>query len=303
MEVRFNHLRFLNANAEYPDASLVLLGCPFDGTASYQPGSRFAPNAIREASQAIESYSPDQDKDLSSIPFCDLGDLELPFGNTPVILDLINQAIDQVLNDRKVPITLGGEHLITLPVITAFKKYYPDLMVVHIDAHADLRAEYLGERLSHSTVMRRVLEMVGESNLIQIGIRSGTQEEFLLARRIGCQYKTNQGDLRCDINNQSDQSDLGGVLADIARKVQGKPLYISLDLDVLDPSVLPGTGTPEPGGLTFAQLIQILYTLQAGNVVGMDVVELLPYQTPHQVSSIVAAKIIRESILFYFAVP
>jgi agmatinase len=301
MEVRFNHLRFLDANAQYPAASLVLLGCPFDGTASYQPGSRFAPNAIREASQAIESYSPDQDKELSSIALCDLGDLELPFGNTPVILDLINQAIDQVLNDRKVPITLGGEHLITLPVITAFKKYYPDLMVVHIDAHADLRDDYLGERLSHSTVMRRVLEMVGEPNLIQLGIRSGTQEEFLLARRIGCQYKViDQDNLRGDL---SDQNDPRGTLADMARKVQGKPVYISLDLDVLDPSVLPGTGTPEPGGLTFAQLIQVLYTLREVNVVGMDIVELLPYQTFDQVSSIVAAKIIRESILLYFAAP
>lgn len=306
MEVRFNRLHFLNANAEYPAASLVLLGCPFDGTASYQPGSRFAPNAIREASQAIESYSPEQDKDLSSIALCDLGDLELPFGNTPIILDLINQAIDQVLNDRKVPITIGGEHLITLPVITAFKKYYPDLMVVHIDAHSDLREEYLGERLSHSTVMRRVLEVIGESNLIQVGIRSGTQEEFLLARQIGCQYKINQIDCQYKTNQidcqyKTNQSDLRGDLADIAQKVQGKPLYISLDLDVLDPSVLPGTGTPEPGGLTFAQLIQVLYTLRAGNVVGMDVVELLPYQTPHQVSSIVAAKIIRESILLYFS--
>jgi len=295
MEVRFNHLRFLNANAGYPAASLVLLGCPFDGTASYQPGSRFAPNAIREASQAIESYSPDQDKDLSGIALCDLGDLELPFGNTPIILDLINQAIDKVLNDRKIPITMGGEHLIALPVITAFKKYYPDLMVVHIDAHSDIREEYLGERLSHSTVMRRVLEVIGESSLIQVGIRSGTQEEFLLARQIGCQYKTNQCNLR--------GSDLRGDFADIAQKIQGRPLYISLDLDVLDPSVLPGTGTPEPGGLTFAQLIRILYTLRAENVVGMDVVELLPYQTPHQVSSIVAAKIIRESILLYFATP
>lgn len=297
MEVRFNHLRFLNANAEYPAASLVLLGCPFDGTASYQPGSRFAPNAIREASQAIETYSPDQDKDLSSIAFCDLGDLELPFGNTPIILDLINQAIDKVLNDRKIPITLGGEHLLSLPVITAFKKYYPDLMVVHIDAHSDLREEYLGERLSHSTVMRRVLEVIGESNLIQVGIRSGTMEEFLFARQIGCQYKTDQSDLIMG----SMGSDLRGDFADIAQKIQGKPIYISLDLDVLDPSVLPGTGTPEPGGLTFAQLIRILYALRAGNVVGMDVVELLPYQTPHQASSIVAAKIIRESILLYFA--
>lgn len=288
MEVRFNRLHFLDANAEYADASVVLLGCPFDGTSTYQPGSRFAPNAIREASWALESYSPDIDKDLSKMAFCDLGDLELPFGNTQRALDLISQAIDQVLNDGKVPITLGGEHLITLPVITAFQKYYPDLMVIHLDAHADLRDEYLGERLSHSTVMRRVLELVGDSHLIQVGIRSGSQEEFLLARRIGYQYKTHHKTCQGDIDT-------------IERKIQAQPVYISLDLDVLDPSALPGTGTPEPGGLSFHQLIQILSIFLSARVVGMDVVELLPYQTPHQVSSIVAAKIIREALLLYFA--
>ncbi|MEW5802635.1 MAG: agmatinase [bacterium] len=295
MEVRFNHLRFLNANADYSSSPVVVLGCPFDGTSTYQPGSRFAPNAVREASLAIESYSPEQNKDLSCVNLCDLGDLELPFGNTSRVLDLINLAIDQVLNERKVTITLGGEHLISLPVITAFKKHHPDLVVVHLDAHADLREEYLGEKLSHSTVMRRVLEVTGDSNLIQIGIRSGTQEEFLLARSIGCQYSIHHGN-----NNRNTTGD---DLRKIERKIQGKPLYISLDLDVLDPSVLPGTGTPEPGGFTFAQLMQVLSILRAGNVVGMDIVELLPYQTPHQVSSIVAAKIMRESILLYFSCP
>ncbi|MEW6380345.1 MAG: agmatinase [bacterium] len=288
MEARFNRLHFLDANAEYADASLVLLGCPFDGTSTYQPGSRFAPNAIREASWAVESYSPDLNRNLSQVAFCDLGDLELPFGNTQRALDLINQAIDQVLNDHKVPITLGGEHLISLPVITAFRKHYPDLLVIHLDAHADLRDEYLGERLSHSTVMRRVLEMIGDSRLIQVGIRSGCQEEFLIARRIGGEYKT---------HHKTSQADL----EIIERKIQAQPVYISLDLDVLDPSALPGTGTPEPGGLSFHQLMQVLSIFRAARVVGMDVVELLPYQTPHQVSSIVAAKIIREALLLYFA--
>ena len=190
MEIQFNHLRFIDATKEYSDASLILLGCPFDGTASYQPGSRFGPQAIREASQSIESYSPTLKKDLSQINVCDLGDLELPFGNTPRILNLIEQAITRLLRDEKIPIVLGGEHLITLPIISAFREPYPDLMLVHLDAHTDLRDEYLGEKLSHATVMRRVIELIGNENLIQVGIRSGTQQEFTFASQIGCQYNT-----------------------------------------------------------------------------------------------------------------
>lgn len=284
MEIQFNHLHFLKAGAEYSAAFVVLLGCPFDGTASYLPGSRFGPNAIREASQALESYSPALERDLLEIGICDLGDLELPFGNTPRILDLIEQAINKILKDQKIPIILGGEHLISLPIITAFTQHYPDLMIIHLDAHADLRDKYLGERLSHATVMRRIVELVGKDALIQLGIRSGTHEEFAFAHRIGCQYPSH------------DHSDLSLI----EQKIQGKNIYISLDLDILDPAVLPGTGTPEPGGITFKQLIQILSFLRAGNVVGMDIVELLPYQTPHQMSSVIAAKIVRESLLLFF---
>jgi agmatinase len=284
MEIKFNHLSFLQATSDYSVTPLVVLGCPFDGTASYQPGSRFAPNAIREASQVLESYSPHLKKDLSELAICDLGDLELPFGNTQRILTLIEKAIDQLLMDQKISITLGGEHLISLPIIQAYKRHYPNLTVIHLDAHADLRDEYLGEKLSHATVMRRVLEVIGKNNFIQLGIRSGTSEEFALARRINCLY------------NPHDPQHL----SNIEKKIRGKHIYISLDLDVLDPSVLPGTGTPEPQGLTLGLLLKILSILKAGKVVGMDLVELLPYQNPHQISCIVAAKILRESLLLYF---
>ena len=283
MEVRFNHLHFLEASSEYQESRLVIFGCPFDGTASYLPGSRFAPNAIREASQAIESFSPEQKKDLARLSFCDLGDLELPFGNTERVLDLIKRAVSHILQDKKIPIVLGGEHLITLPIITSFKRFHSDFMVIHIDAHADLREEYLGEKLSHATVMRRVVELIGKDRLIQIGIRSGTKEEFDFARQIGGQFSINEQDLSL-----------------VQEKVKGKKIYLSLDLDILDPSVLPGTGTPEPGGLEFQQLIQVLSSLKETKVVGMDMVELLPYQIPHQISSSVAAKILRESLLMYF---
>jgi len=284
MKTQFNHLLFLNAVTDYSQAPFILLGCPFDGTSSYRPGSRFAPNAIREASQALESYSPIQGKDLSEITVCDLGDMDLPFGNTPRVLDLIQYAIDQILGDRKIPIILGGEHLITLPVIAASIKYYPDLTIIHVDAHADLREDYLGEKLSHATVMRRVIELIGQDRLIQLGVRSGTREEFLFARQIGCQYP---------IHNSQD-------LSLIEQKIRAKNIYISLDLDILDPSVLPGTGTPEPGGISFERLLETLSFLKEGNVVGMDMVELLPNHSPDHISSIVAAKILRESLLLFF---
>ena len=284
MEIQFNHLRFIDAATDYSVASLILLGCPFDGTATYRPGSRFAPNAIREASQALESYSPTLKKEFSQVSLCDLGDLELPFGNTPRVLNLIEQAITRLLNDGKIPIVLGGEHLITLPIISAFRQSYPDLMVVHLDAHTDLRDEYLGEKLSHATVMRRVVQLIEKNHLIQVGIRSGSQEEFAFADQIGCQYS---------IKDQHD-------LSLLQQKIQGKNIYITLDLDILDPSILPGTGNPEPGGLSFSQLLQLLSVFKAGKVVGMDIVELLPYQTPHQISSMVAATLLRESLLLYF---
>ena len=284
MKIKFNHLHFLGATSAYSSAKVVLCGCPFDGTTTYLPGSRFAPNAIREASDVLETYSPILNRDLSEIPLCDLGDLELPFGNTPRILNLIKKAISNILNDGKIPLIMGGEHLITYPIISAYTKYYPNLSVIQLDAHADLRENYLGEKLSHSTVMRRIVETVGGSNLIQLGIRSGTQEEFDFARQIGSLY---------DLNN--DQLNV------IKNQIEGKEIYISIDLDILDPSIMPGTGTPEPGGLDFEKLIEILTFFKEANVVGMDIVELLPQKSSNQISSsIVAAKIIRESLLLYF---
>lgn len=281
--MNFDHLYFLGASSDYSSGKIILIGCPFDGTTTYLPGSRFASNSIREASDSLETFSPVQNRDLSEISLCDLGDLQLPFGNTPRILGLIEQAISKILNDGKIPFVIGGEHLISLPIISAFTKHYSNLIVIQLDAHADLRDEYLGEKLSHSTVMRRIIEKVGVANLIQLGIRSGTKEEFNFARQIGSLYS---------INNKE--------LDKIKNKIKGKDIYISIDLDVLDPSILPGTGTPEPGGLNFNQLINILPFFKEANVVGMDVVELLPQTTSDKTSSVVAAKIIRESLLLYF---
>jgi agmatinase len=211
-----------------------------------------------------------------------MGDLELPLGEKRISLGLIRKALGQILSKKKFPILLGGDHLITLPIIEEILPIYPHLHLVQIDAHTDLREDYLGETLSHSTVMRKMIEHLGEGRLFQIGIRSGTEEEFKLARR-----------MRSIVSLDSSS------LSSMMRSLKNKPVYITLDLDVMDPSLLPGVGTPEPGGLTFQEIIFLLKKLQTLHVVGFDLVELTPDYDPTQVSSVTASVIVREMILAF----
>lgn len=273
--------QFMAADAAFEKARVVLFGCPFDGTASYRPGSRFAPNAIREASWGLETYSPALDRDLSEVAFIDAGDLEFPFGNKTQTLSQILNKTSEFLNEHKVPFMLGGEHLLTISTVQACHQKYADLHVIQFDAHCDLRNNYLGEQLSHATVMRRVLDHIDAGRVFQFGIRSGPHEEFIFAREKKLQYRRDQ-------------------ITDVKRKIGEQPVYLTIDLDVLDPSVLPGTGTPEPGGWQFSELIESIYALAGLKIVGLDVVELAPSYDPTQVSSIVAAKIVRECLLSFF---
>lgn len=270
---------YMGADSSWNEADWIMLGLPYDGTSSYRPGSRFAPSAIREASWGLEMYSPFLDRDLLDIPYRDEGDLELPFGNREEALIRINQAAEDILKQDKKWIGLGGEHLVTLPVIEAYVKKYSDLVVVHFDAHADLREDYLGEPLSHATVMRHIVNMVSPSRYIQIGIRSGTRAEFEWMKTHQTLVK-NYDELRSRL-----------------KILEGKPIFLSIDLDVLDPSILPGTSTPEPGGMTFAELQSWLSILKNHLIVGFDVVELSPPYDNSEVSSIVAAKVVRECLL------
>lgn len=256
------------------EGAVVIVGAPYDSTTSFRPGSRFGPGAIREASYGLETFSPDLGADLEDCPYMDLGDLELPFGDPSPVLDLIEEKALELCSRGKVPFLLGGEHLVSLGAIRAAKRIYPDLFVVHLDAHADLRDDYLGQKLSHATVMKRVYDLLGRESLLQIGIRSCTRAEHELART------------------------LKSSVQDVIRGVGSRPCYLSCDLDILDPSVLPGTGTPEPGGMPYGELASILNGLIAGlNIVGLDVVELAPNLDPTGVSSVVAAKIVRECLL------
>jgi agmatinase len=262
-------------------APWVLFGIPMDFTASFQPGSRFAPPRIREASYGIETYSPLLDRDLVDVEIGDLGDLELPIGNVKTSLEHIETAARTILDRGQRWIALGGDHLVTLPLIRAAHARWPDLVVVHWDAHADLRDHYLGEPLSHAAVLRRVVEVVGRDRVWQFGIRSGTREEMAYAR---------------------DHTRLfpGAVLEPLreARAAwAGRPVYLTLDVDVIDPAFMPGTGTPEPGGISSREAFLAIHALDGLNLVGADIVETMPMADVSQRTAILAAKLVRELAL------
>ena len=273
---------FLACDASYEEAGIVLYGAPFDSTTSYRPGTRFGSRAIRSESYGLESYSPYQDRDLTDYAVFDAGDQELCFGDASLALKDLRERAAEVAGDGKIPFMPGGEHLVTLAPVQALAEKYPDLHIIHFDAHADLREDYLGVQYSHACVLRRCWELLGDDRIYQFGIRSGDREEFRWAR---------EGHVKMHKFN------LDG-LAEVIEKLQGKPVYITLDLDVLDPSVFPGTGTPEAGGVTFVELMNaVIQTAQGVNVVGCDVNELSPVYDPSGVSTAVAGKIIREFLL------
>lgn len=263
--------RFLAARDQ---GRICLAGAPFDSTASYRPGARFGPEEIRKASFGLETFSPEQEHDLEDCAFMDMGDLELPFGDPSPALAMIEAAADALMDQGKLPFLLGGEHLVSLGAIRAAAGRFPDLKIVHLDAHADLRDDYLGQRLSHASVIRRAIDLLGPDRVRQFGIRSCTREEYPLMR------------------------DLAAGVPEIIAWAGRSPCYLTCDLDILDPAVFPGTGTPEPGGIPFQDLSETLVRLIGGlRVVAMDVVELAPNMDATGVSSIAAAKIVRECII------
>lgn len=277
-----NKLVFIGCDSTYPESKIVLFGAPFDGTTSFRPGTRFAPNTIRLDSDGIETYSPYQDDELESKLVHDKGDAAITFGNTKKTMnDLYNFAKDITADDKKM-FMIGGEHLVSYAPIKALYEKYNDLRIVHFDAHTDLREDYLGEKMSHATVMKRVSDIVGPNRLYQFGIRSGLKEEFTFAHK-----------------NHYIEKFTVSTVQNIIKDIKDYPIYITLDLDVLDPSIMSGTGTPEPGGVTFKELHQALLELKGCNIVGADIVELAPHYDQSGVSTAVAAKLVREMLLLF----
>ena len=272
---------FLECDKEYQEAEVVLFGAPFDSTTSFRPGTRFGSSAIRHESFGLESYSPYQDKDLRDCRIMDSGDLELVFGNTGEALAQIQERTEEILKDGKIPFMTGGEHLVTLGAFRAVAEQYPQVHIIHFDAHADLREDYLGAELSHACVLRRCWEIVGDGRIHQFGIRSGDREEF----RWGKDHV------------HTNKFDFDG-LSETLEALKGVPVYFTLDLDVMDPSVFPGTGTPEPGGVSFDALRKAaVLVCEKADIVGCDVNELSPHYDQSGASTAAACKIIREMLL------
>ena len=272
---------FLGCDKSYEDADIVIFGAPFDSTTSYRPGARFGSRTMRAESYALETYSPYLDRDIADKAVCDLGELELCFGDAQAALDAIEEQTARIIADGKRPVMIGGEHLVSLGAIRAAAKAYPDLHVVHFDAHADLRDDYLGAPMSHAAVIRRAWDILGDGRIYQFGIRSGDRPEFIWAA---------EGHVK--------MSKFGfGGLKETVMRLMDKPVYFTLDLDVLDPSVFPGTGTPEPGGVTFKELLEAVFEVCRLNIVGCDLVELSPVYDPSGASVAVALKLLREMLL------
>lgn len=273
---------FIGCDCEYSEADIVLFGAPFDSTTSFRPGARFGSAAIRHESFGIETYSPYQDKDLLDKKVFDSGDLELSFGSPDAALADIEAQSKKILDDGKLPILIGGEHLVTLGSVRAVFEKYPDMHIIHFDAHADLRDDYLGVNLSHACVLRRCYDLVGDGRIHQFCIRSGDREEFLFAKDHTDMHKfTFDG--------------LDEVVSELAKN--NTPVYFTIDLDCLDPSVFCGTGTPEAGGVSFMDLLNAILKVSKTNIVGADINELAPMLDNSGASTAVACKVLRELIL------
>lgn len=271
---------FIACESSYEEAQTVLFGAPYDSTTSYRPGTRFASRAIRSESFGLETYSPYQDKDLEEIQVFDSGDLELSFGRVDLALADIKARTQTILADNKRPFMIGGEHLVTLPAVEATFEKYPDLQVIQFDAHTDLREAYLDAKLSHATAIRRIHDFLGDGKIHQFGIRSGERAEFQFAKEHTNLHKYN----------------LDGLKETVAA-LKDTPVYLTIDLDVFDPGVFPGTGTPEAGGIFFMEFVESLKLISQLNIVALDVNELSPTLDQSGASTALACKVVRELLL------
>ncbi|WP_335871477.1 agmatinase [Bacillus sp. 2205SS5-2] len=275
---------FIKSHPSYDESAVVLYGMPMDWTVSYRPGSRFGPTRIREVSIGLEEYSVYLDRELEEVKYFDAGDIPLPFGNPQRSIEMIEDYVDHLLSDGKIPFGMGGEHLVSWPVMKAMAKKYPDLAIIHMDAHTDLREEYEGESLSHSTPIRKIAEHIGPKNVYSFGIRSGMKEEFQWAKENGMHIS---------------KFDVHQPLKEILPTLAGRPVYVTIDIDVLDPAHAPGTGTVDCGGITTKELLASIHSIARSNVkvVGCDLVEVAPIYDNSEQTANTASKLIREMLL------
>jgi agmatinase len=278
--------RFLGARPDPAGADIVLYGIPFEGRVNQRKGAFQGPGEIRRASDLIETYAPRLDGDLADLVLADAGDVQVPDLPPRDALAAVATELRQVLVPTQRWVLLGGDHTTTAAVVEVALQHYPDLRVVQFDAHPDLRTEYLGEAWNYASAMTRVLDHLGPDRLYQIGLRTGDREEWVPSRgtRLFPGWAGSAED----------------AAASIAEELVGQPLYVTIDIDVLDPSIVPGTGAPEPGGITVTDLLAALRHLARARVIGFDLVEVSPRWDPSGRSGITAAAIVRDAILTWW---
>ena len=274
---------YMGSKREIKNCSIGIFGVNYDGTTSFRSGTRFGPSAIRNVSQSLETFCPILEKDLSNIGYVDFGSLIIDLDNTESVINRVSLATKLLIKNNLKPLILGGEHSITTGVIETLVKKYPDLVIIQLDAHADLRDSYMNNKNSHACTMQRCIEKLPNKEIFQIGIRSGTKEEFQKMRENNQLIDLKKGDKN--------------LLLSRLEKIKELPIYLTIDVDWFDPSLLSGTGTPEPGGFFWDDFEMIIKTLNKFNLIGADIVELAPEIDISGVSSIVAAKVARSLIM------
>ena len=279
---------FLGLEEDPQRARVVILPAPYDGTTSYFPGTRFGPRRLLEASPYLEFYDEETQKEIyREVPFLTLPEPELPVDPLEA-LRALERILAPHLERSLFPVTLGGEHTVSLAPLRLLRERFPELVVIQIDAHTDLRAQYQGSPYSHACVMRRVLEQ--GCQIFPVGIRALSREEALFIEEQELKVFWAREVLRNPAQ----------VAEKILEQVGQKPLYVTIDLDGLDPSEVPGVGTPEPGGLRWYDLLDFLRVVARANVVGFDVVELLPLPHEHR-SEFLAAKLVYKFLSYLFS--
>lgn len=278
---------FITCRPDPAGAAVVIYGIPFEGRVNQRKGAALGPGAIRRASDLLETYVPALGLDLADLALADAGDVFVPDAEPRAALTAIGRDLDGVLDPRQRWVFLGGDHTVTAPIVGAALRRHPDLRVVQFDAHPDLRREFLGESWNYASAMTRVLDHLPPERLYQVGLRTGDREEWLPPRgtRVFPGWTV----------------PVAEAAAQVAADVGPHPLYVTLDIDVLDPTVAPGTGSPEPGGIAVADLLAALRQLGTARIVGLDLVEVSPLWDPSGRTAVTAAAILREAILSWWA--
>ncbi|NQT33631.1 agmatinase [bacterium] len=274
--------RFIGALPPGERGEAALVGVPFDGTSSHRPGSRFGPKAIREGSMSLETFGPYYDRDLENMDIVDMGDLEVDQDSVERMIEQVYTVVGDILDKNMKPIILGGEHTVTIGVVKRMVEKYPDLVILQLDAHAHSREEYLGDKVSHATVMSRIVELISLERLYRLGVRAGSKEAFI------------KHGIDLPLGFEGSAREVEAVMKSMPGDV---PLYVTLDLDVFDPSLVPGVGNPAPMGMTYREFMQLVRKLAWRNLVGFDVVELAPQYDHTGVSAVVAATAVRDLMM------